>query len=90
MEKVEERNPNSFKYFDPDYGMTYNNECPNCGDATWCQESAHTCYEGKRYSKNKLNENGTYDIVGVLHWDSKDKGKCGVWCEPCYLKKGKI
>lgn len=84
------RNPNSMKYFDADKGMTYNNKCPNCETPTWSQESIHTCYEGKHYIKNKSNGDGTYDTVGILHWDSTENGdddlsgKSGIWCESCY------
>lgn len=79
-------NPNSFKYFDPERGMTYNKKCPNCGCDTFASERVETCYEGKLYLTNKINKKTKKsDVVGVLHWDS-DESQSGIWCGICYDK----
>lgn len=82
----EKFNPNSMKYFDADRGMTYNHECPSCQCATFAPERIDTCYEGKRYSMNKPEKDGTYKIVGVLHYSPNLEKSNGVWCETCYVR----
>lgn len=84
--RKEMKNPNSAKFFDKRYGMTYNNKCPRCKIPTWSQESTHTCYNGKHYTTNVGNK-----TVGVLY--DKTLGemngdevihKSGIYCEVCY------
>lgn len=84
-------NPNSFKYFDPDHGMTFNNKCPNCGTDTFAPERIGTCYEGQQYITNKPNTHtGVNEVVGVLRGviDTKiPKDKQGIWCYQCDRKE---
>ena len=77
----EEYNPNSRKYFDPKYGMTFNNKCPECGADTWQQEATHTQSEGHAYFYSNENK-----VVGVIRGVIDTSVKKGVYCGPCDLK----
>jgi len=76
-------NPNRFKFFDEELGMTMNGKCDDCEKPIWHQESVHTIYHGKHYLKNLIAE--TDDVVGVATLVEKDgKLETGGVCKKCW------
>ena len=83
---TEKRNPNSNKYFEPEYGMTFNCKCPDCGTGTFQPENIHTMSEGHSYCTNQIHKDESKNIVGVVRGFLDDSIKKGIYCYKCDQK----
>lgn len=82
----EEKNPNAFRHFAPEYGGFYNKKCPECGTGTWQSETTHTQSEGHAYFA-RLYDKGKSVVVGVIRGViDKTVDKAGIYCKPCDMK----